>query len=411
MNRTGWKRLLLPVDPWLFTFAMIATLCGLAVIFDAGYARSILKGWGTIPPEFKMQLIYAVVSMVLGVCVAAVPIDFWRRNARWIILLAIVALFAVLIPGIGVTLNSATRWIRIGKLQIQPSEFAKVAVIVYLAAALSARKPWPANLTHPRDWADRLDRFAVPWLKRIWPLIVVGLIAMKIEREPDLGTASVILAVMMMMFWLGGVSRKNMLRLWAMGIIAVAFVAALAPYRLERIVNHRDLWSAKNVDDVGYQTAQSASAIAAGGVFGVGIGAGRAKHIMPAATTDFILATVGEETGLIGSICVLAIIGAVCGRLLILSRYAVSEFGRLLLLGICGWLAIQACVNMMMANGLLPPIGIPFPFFSSGGSSLIALWLAVGLAQAVAGEIPQEEEVREDSRDRRRHGRTRLSRT
>ena len=122
--------------------------------------------------------------------------------------------------------------------------------------------------------------------------------------------------------------------------------------------------------------------MADGGVAGVGIGRGRAKYFLPATTTDFILATIAEETGLWGSLGVLALLGAITGRLVWLARKARSEFGGLVLYGIAAWFGIQTCTNFMMANGFLPAIGIPLPFFSSGGSSLLSLWAAVGVAQA-----------------------------
>ena len=153
--------------------------------------------------------------------------------------------------------------------------------------------------------------------------------------------------------------------------------------------------------------------MASGGLFGVGIGNGRAKHILPATTTDFIMATIGEEVGLVGSLFVLSIIGAIVWRLKWLASRATDRFASLVLFGTAAWIGIQACVNVMMANGFLPAIGIPLPFISSGGSSLVALWMALGLCQSVLAPQPEpvvEEEARETDRNRRRHGRARLSR-
>jgi cell division protein FtsW len=149
--------------------------------------------------------------------------------------------------------------------------------------------------------------------------------------------------------------------------------------------------------------------MAAGGLVGVGVGAGRAKHILPAATTDFVMTTIAEETGLMGAIVVCAILAGIVFRLFYLSAYSQSDFARLVLQGIACCLAIQASVNVMMANGTLPPIGIPLPFFSSGGSSLIALWIAIGVAQSACAEQPTLEGRNEGHRNGWRNWRSRLS--
>jgi cell division protein FtsW len=238
---------------------------------------------------------------------------------------------------------------------------------------------------------------------------LILVLAFKIEREPDLGTAAVILSIMMILFWLGGVSSKSMKILVVFGMIATVGLMVLEPYRLDRITNHYHRWDEKNVDDIGFQTTQSETAMAGGGLAGVGIGAGRAKHIIPAPTTDFVMATIGEEFGLIGSLITILVMGALVFRLIYLSRTVHSETAKLILLGVAAWLGVQSCVNVIMANGTAPAIGIPFPFISSGGSSLIALWIAMGVCQACVINAPVKEKVRENSRNRRRYRGSRLS--
>jgi cell division protein FtsW len=184
---------------------------------------------------------------------------------------------------------------------------------------------------------------------------------------------------------------------------------------MDRILNHGQRWEDANRDDVGYQTVQSETAMANAGPFGTGIGVGRAKHMLPAATTDFVLATVAEETGLIGSLVILALLAALAWRLLQLAHRTRGSYGKLVLLGIALWIGVQSSINVMMANGTLPAIGIPLPFISSGGSSLLALMAAMGIAQSVVAHPIQDKavvEAGEDEtyRDRRRHGRARFSR-
>src|SRR5262249_19776069 len=162
--------------------------------------------------------------------------------------------------------------------------------------------------------------------------------------------------------------------------------------RISRILNHDARWSEENIEGSGYQTTQSEAAMARGGLFGVGLGEGRAKHTLPAPTTDFIMTTVAEETGLVGALIRARPAGGISGRLMWLGRGTSDRFGKLVLGGTAGWIGVQACTNIAMANGFAPPIGVPMPFVSAGGSSLIALWMAVGACQSVIKEDPQEAE-------------------
>jgi cell division protein FtsW len=204
-----------------------------------------------------------------------------------------------------------------------------------------------------------------------------------IEREPDLGTAAVILAIAAVMLFLGGVSKRSLVVGVLIGALGVFFLVTLEPYRVERILHHSERWNVGMVDDLGYQTTQSETAMAGGGFWGVGIGSGRAKHMLPAATTDFILATIGEETGLLGALGVLAMLGVLAWRLMHLGMRLSDRFGQLVLFGTAAWLGVQSSVNVMMANGTLPAIGIPLPLISSGGSSLIAIWGCLGICQSL----------------------------
>jgi cell division protein FtsW len=259
-------------------------------------------------------------------------------------------------------------------------------------------------------WA-KLDATFVPKLKRFLPAVWVFLGVILIEREPDLGTAAVVAFTTFVMFILGGVTWRSLVVGGALVLCGTFIMVKAQPYRMERILNHTQRWDAKNIDDIGFQTVQSELAQASGGIVGVGVGAGRAKHVIPATTTDFIMATIGEEFGLLGSVVVIGLLGALVARLLWLADRAKTRFGMLVLGGVGVWIGIQTCTNVMMANGLLPAIGIPLPFISSGGSSLIALWMAMGLCQAALRAVPVPKEAMvEADRDRWRHGRARLSR-
>jgi len=379
-------------DPTLFWLALTATVLGLLFVFDAGYPRSIDANHGAIPHEFLVQLIILPIAVAASIFCASARPDRWKAIARVIWWISFASLLLVFFPVIGVAMNGAHRWIRV-PIVVQPAEFTKMAAVLYLASVFADRKAWPSKISYKTrvEWADRV---MMPKLARALPAVVVFIAVGLIEKEPDMGTGAVVAFVAFCMLFLGGVS----------------VMVRQEPYRMERILNHPHRWETGIMDDTAYQTVQSELAMASGGVGGTGVGTGRAKYVEPAATTDFILATVGEEFGLFGVLIVVAVMAALVVRLLILAAAAPTKFGSLVLGGTAGWIGIQAAVNVMMANGTLPAIGIPLPFISSGGSSLVALWMAMGLCQSVIAPQTVEEGQVAPSRHGWWHRRARLSR-
>lgn len=403
-------------DPILFGFALLATVLGIVCIFDAGYVRALKDGSNFIPREVIAQIAFLPLALFLGGWVARVRPEQWRKWSKLVWIVAFVALLLPMVPGLGVEMNGAKRWVKlfslpmVGQIMIQPAEFAKVAVVIYLAGVFAGRPAWPKKIKAQKTWAHWLDNVAIPKLMRLMPAFWVLAAVVLIEKEPDLGTGAVVAAIAYAMFFAGGVTKKSII--WA-AVLAAAGVMLLIhqePYRLDRIVNHGSRWSESNMDDVGWQTVQSEVGMASGGLLGNGPGNGRAKHVMPAATTDFMLTTIAEEFGFLGAAFVVLVLGVLAMRLIMIAPTAATPFGSLVLSGVGWWIAIQTCVNVMMANGTLPAIGIPLPFISSGGSSLIALWLAMGLCQSALSPQPVKEE--ESAPDRYRWGnrRARLSR-
>jgi cell division protein FtsW len=407
------KALFRPRDPVLFLLTLFVTLMGLLFIFDAGYARSLAAGYGPIPREFKSQLMYLPVSLFVAGFMASISSDKWRRWSKPLFWLSFIALILPMLPVVGVERNGAARWFKIGPLpEVQPAEFVKLTAIMFLAAAFAGRKAWPSKIRKAKHWPDKIDRIWIPKIKRLWPAIAVLAAVILIEKEPDLGTGAVVAATAFVMCILGGASRRSVIIGTLLAVVGVGVLIAQEPYRLERINVHAHRWDAANMDDLGYQTVQSELAMASGGLVGNGPGSGRAKHVLPAATTDFVIATIGEEFGLLGMLVVIGTLAALVMRLLWLAQRAPTQYGMLVLSGTAAWIGIQSCVNIMMANGFLPAIGIPLPFISSGGSSLVALWMALGLCQAVLVPAPVKQKGSELAADRNgwRHGRTRLSR-
>jgi len=397
-------------DRVLFGLNLLATCVGLFFIYDAGFPRTIEKSRSLVPPEFRTQLLAVAVSFVLFLLVSRVSVAGLRKFAQFWWLVSFVSLFLVWVPGVGFTLNGAARWIGIGRPMIQPAEFAKVAAVLFLASVFADRKRWPSRIKKPASWAMRLDMIYVPKLVRALPALWVLAAVFAIEREPDLGTSAVLAFVLFVMMWVGGVSMKSMGVAVALCAVGIAVLAFSHSYRVERITLHQHRWDPANIEEVGYQTVQSEVGMAEGGLFGVGIGPGRTKHLIPAPTTDFVMATVAEETGFVGTAGVLSLLAAIVWRLFYLARRAPTQFGSLVPIGIGSWIAIQAAVNSLMANGTLFAIGVPMPYISSGGSSLAALWIAMAAAQVAMKPMPKKEESVETDRDRRGHGRARVSR-
>jgi cell division protein FtsW len=404
MNRT-----LRLYDPLLFWLALGATVLGMLFVFDAGYPRSIAAGHGAIPREFLMQLAFLPVAVAASVFCASQRPDKWKKAAKTLWWISFASLLLVFFPVIGVQMNGAHRWIKLGPVMIQPAEFVKVTCVLYLASVFADRKAWPAKVKYANnvEWGDRV---LMPKIARAMPAVVVFFAVGLIEKEPDMGTGAIVAFAAFCMLFLGGVSRKSLIAATCIALFGVVLMVKQEPYRLERITNHAKRWDQGTMDDTGYQTVQSELAMASGGLLGTGVGNGRAKHVEPAATTDFILATVGEEFGFVGVLAVIAVMVGLVVRLLALAAKAPTRFGSLILSGCAGWIGIQAAVNIMMANGTLPAIGIPLPFISSGGSSLVALWMAMGVCQSVIAPQTAEEAEVAPSRHRWWHRRPRLSR-
>jgi cell division protein FtsW len=375
-------------DPLLIGLASAATLIGLLFIFDAGYARSLRDSRGVIPREFIMQLVTLPIALFCGWWAGRVRPQKWLKWSKVLWVVSVFSLILVKAPVIGVAMNGAHRWIRFPGFALQPAEFVKLTCVLYLGGVLANRKAWPAKITPRKNFTHWMDTIFVEKAKRALPLFYVVIAIMLIEIEPDLGTAAVVGATAAVMLLVGGVSWKSLGACAAIGLLGVTVLVMKQPYRIQRFVDHGARWSSDNADDSTYQTVQSEVAMASGGITGVGLGNGRAKHVEPATTTDFIMATIAEETGLFGSWIVLAVMGGLSLRILFLARDVKDRYAKLCLTGVAAWFGVQACVNMMMANAFIPPIGIPMPFISSGGSSLIALWLAVGVCQAMLIPVP-----------------------
>ncbi len=314
---------------------------------------------------FKRQLMWAAIG--LGVMVAAIriPYDVYRRWAVPLLVLAAVSLLAVL--AFGAVRGGARRWIAVGPLTVQPSEFAKFAVVVFLAAVFARRK---ASL-------HRLADFAVP------VAVALGGFGMLILLQRDLGTALIVGAAALAVMVASAAPMRYVIATAAAGGMAATLFVVAEPYRFARLRSFLD--PGADVLGDGFQAMQSLVALGTGGWFGVGLGASRARwSFLPNAHTDFIFAIIGEELGFAGAIVVVALFAAFAIGGTSVALRAPDDFGRLLGIGIVAWLSVQALVNVGGVVSVLPITGVPLPFVSTGGTALVVNLAAAGVLANIA---------------------------
>jgi cell division protein FtsW len=302
--------------------------------------------------------------------VFAIRFDYhnWQRLVRPLLILSVILLCLVLLPGVGIYVSGARRWMGYGIFRIQPSEIAKLALLVYTA-----------------DIVSRRGKELYDWRRVMRPVVLMlGLFALLVMKEPDLGTTLVMAFLVIAVLVAGGVRAKHLFVVGGAGIVAISALAWLEPYRRERMLTF--LHPFADSSNSGYQIAQSLIAIGSGGLTGVGLGASRAKwNFLPNAHTDFIFAIIGEELGLIGAFVVMGlfIVFGILGTRAALR--APDRFGTLLAAGTTMWVVAQAVINIGAVVGVLPVTGIPLPFVSFGGSALVTTMLASGILVNVAG--------------------------
>ncbi len=311
------------------------------------------------------------ISLMLAFAVALlafqIPMTSWQRSAPWLFVASLLLLIAVLVPHVGLVVNGARRWISLGFMGFQPSELAKLGVLLY-AANYMVRK---------MDVKEHFFRAVLPMAAAI---AVVGLLLL---AEPDMGAFMVIAVIAMGILFLGGVNARMFFLI--AGVITVAFMLmiALSDWRRERIFAYLDPWSEKYSLGKGYQLSHSLIAIGRGEIFGVGLGGSVEKlHWLPEAHTDFLMAVIGEEFGLVGVLCVIGAFLWMTRRMMHIGRQAIAldrVFAGLVAQGVGIWIGFQAFINMGVNLGALPTKGLTLPFMSFGGSAILMNLVAVAV--------------------------------
>jgi cell division protein FtsW len=366
----------------LITLTCVALLgLGLIMILSASSVAAF-TAYGSSYKFFFRQLMWAGIGVVAFIVMSR--LDYKRLKGTGYLLYAIAAglLVAVLIPGVGITIGGSSRWIGLGPLTFQPSELAKLALILFAADVFS------------RKQESLLDD---PW-HTVLPMVpALGGLGLLVMMQPDLGTTLLLGSIGLSMLFIAGAPLRYVAPLGLLGMGLAVAGSMTADYRRARVFAFLDPWA--DPLNTGYQTIQSLIALGSGGWFGVGLGASRQKwSYIPNAHTDFIFAILGEEMGLFGTIVVIGMFAFLAYLGLRVARRAPDRFGMLVAAGITVWITVQAMVNIGAVTSLLPITGVPLPLVSFGGSSLVILLAACGILTNIAR---QGEEIGSRSKKKR----------
>lgn len=351
-------------DPWLLMAVAMLIGFGLIMVFNASYFYGQVR-FDDPYHFFRKHLFAMAVGSALLVVALQVKVRWFEKLHVPLLVLTVGLLLAVL--AIGISRGGAQRWIYLGAVNFQPSELAKVAIVLYLAA----------SITHYRE---QMEDFSVGILRH---LLVTGLVAGLIVVQPDLSTAVVLLAVAVLMLFYGGARVAHLASIGVVGLLAIAAKVAASGYQFGRISAVLDPWKYK--ETVGFQLVQSMVAFGTGGISGVGLGESDQKmFFLPEAHTDFIFSLVGEELGVLGALAVLGLFTIVGVRGFLVAYRHPDPFARLLAFGLTTMILVQAVVNIGVTVGLCPTTGIALPFVSYGGSALMIAMLEVGILASLS---------------------------
>ncbi len=351
------------------TIALLAW--GLVMVYSASIAlpdnpRFARQGYG---PLFFLarHVLSIVVAVVAALLTFQVPMKTWERTAPWLFVASLLLLVAVLIPHIGINVNGARRWLPMGFMRFQPSELAKLAMVLY-AASYMVRK---------MEIKERFFRAVLPMG------IAVVVVGMLLLAEPDMGAFMVIAVIAMGILFLGGVNARMFFVIATLVVVAFGMIVASSPWRRERIFAYLDPWSEHNALGKGYQLSHSLIAIGRGEVWGVGLGGSVEKlHWLPEAHTDFLMAVIGEEFGLVGVLLAIGLFLWLTRRIMHIGRQAIAlerVFSGLVAQGIGIWIGFQTFINMGVNLGALPTKGLTLPLMSFGGSAILFNMIALAV--------------------------------
>lgn len=358
--------LLQGVTPRSLLLVSAGTLFGIGLVMVASASMGVAEAqFGSPFFFFSRHLIYMVAGLIAGAVVMNVPVATWHRLSWLLLLAAFVLLIAVLIPGIGRRINGSMRWIGVGGLTVQPSEFAKFAVVAFVSSYLVRRQ----------------DEVRTHWMGFVKPVGVVVLVVLLLLAEPDFGASMVTMAAVLGMLFLAGTPLGAYAVLLTGVLVVGGLLVWLEPYRLQRVLSFTDPWA--NAYDSGYQLTQSLIAFGRGEWFGVGLGQSVQKlFYLPEAHTDFVLAIYAEEFGFVGVLLLITLFCVLVGSAMRIGQRAELReafFGAYLAYGLAIMLGVQALVNIGVNMGMFPTKGLTLPLVSYGGTSLLVVFGMLGV--------------------------------
>jgi len=349
--------------------SLVAVLCaiGLVMVLSASSVEALHR-YGGAWMFFERQMEWVALGTVCLVVAARVDYHWWRRVMPLLIAVSLGLLVVVLVPGLGITTGGSTRWIGTSQVRIQPSELAKLGVLVFLADLLARRLDGSGGVGELR-----------------FPLLVAGTAALLVLLQPDMGTSLVIGLIALSVLFVAGTPLPTMTGVMAASVLGGMALGMVESYRRARLLSFLNPW--RDASNTGYQVAQSLVALGTGHLSGVGLGASRAKWgFLPNSYTDFIFAIIGEELGLLGTVLVVVLFAVFAVLGVRAALRAPDRFGGLVAAGITAWIVGQAFINIGAVIGLLPVTGVPLPFVSFGGSSLVITMVAVGILLNVVSQ-------------------------
>ena len=362
----------LQIDPVLLTIVMTLLLGGFVILASASI--SISDSIANNPFFYvQRQLIAAVIGTAAGFVCLLIPMQVWQKLGPLVLMVGLILLVVVLLPGLGHEVNGATRWVRVGIINLQVSEPARLCFLIYLAGYLVRRN---------KSLREEFTGF-------LWPMVVLTLACVLLLAEPDFGAAVVLLVTALVMMFVAGARIRDFLVFAVVAVVAMASLALASPYRMSRLTGFLDPWADPYAS--GFQLTQSLIAIGRGEWFGVGLGDSVQKlFYLPEAHTDFVFAVFAEEFGLAGSLLLIALFLALLWRVFkIAMRAADAErfFEAYLAIGLGTCLGIQAFINIGVNMGLLPTKGLTLPLISYGRSSLIITMICISLLLRIHHEL------------------------
>ncbi len=342
---------------------------GLVMVYSASSAVAMNK-FGSDFFFLRKQALFSLIGIMLLVFCRHMPFRYYWHLTYPFLIVSMVLLVVVHIPGIGYKAGGAVRWIRLGSYTFQPAELARMALIFFLAYSLCKKQ-------------ERIREISIGFFPHILVLVIFGVL---LHFQPDFGTIVIFCVITWLMMFVGGVRFFHLTAPLIFLIPVLGYLMIEAPYRLERILTFYDPW--RFAEDGGYQVVHSLMAFGSGGLFGAGIGQGYQKlFYLPESHTDFIFSVIGEELGLAGVIAIIAMYVWIIWRGLMIAGKTQNAYGSMMAMGITVSFAVQVCINMGVAMGLLPTKGLTLPFLSYGGTSLLINMAAAGILMNIGGGL------------------------